>query len=457
MINLKELSGVEIYLSEYVNREKNINDLHLIQNEIKNLSWNKLKFKIVDNDYENSQITFKLPKSIEDKIIKYNSENRNEYDSISHIFTMNVDRNECFNRTHTDEIPNEFLGLGLGYKMYKTCAKKLGYIFSDSNASESAQKVWSHLIRDTDFYTILNEDSVIVFDKKLSDSVLEEIVVKYLKKGFSIPNTINKDWIKKFYKRKNNNIIYIDSELCKRFPNKNWNLLNISLMKRYFRLKEYTFKKQYKDINDKYPKPRINQKCFYSDDNGNFHKGKISAIYNDKENENPYHFKYDYKKDYEIVKREEIIIREDSNIKWDFETDFNLPIVKKVNDDCYVYGICDSFEYKNRVIEYQVRDFNSVDTGFKFVKSVNINNISKLEKDKKYLIEHKNQLLLVKILKVKSDKKSLSVLAYYTDVENNWRNHSIYKGLDYIYTECNKKKQIQFSNITKFYDLSEVE
>lgn len=63
------------------------------------------------------------------------------------------------NRIHFPKgISEEFRGIGLGYVIYESFIKFLGYASSSTSASNLAQKVWSQVASDPDFYTVISRN-----------------------------------------------------------------------------------------------------------------------------------------------------------------------------------------------------------------------------------------------------------------------------------------------------------
>lgn len=107
--------------------------------------------------------------------------NPNKFD-----FEISVGLNE-FNRVHFNKsLPNILRGVGLGYKIYKALAFKLGYLSSDNTASFSAQSVWYYLIQDPDFNYILCKNFVFIIKRNLPTDQKINIVLDYIK---------NYDWL----------------------------------------------------------------------------------------------------------------------------------------------------------------------------------------------------------------------------------------------------------------------
>lgn len=90
-----------------------------------------------------------------------------------------------FNRTHFSVgITDDFKGTGLGYVIYEELIKYLGFASSASNASESAQKVWSKIATDPDFLGIASVERIMVIYKKndLDKDYLSTIIGKFISK-----------------------------------------------------------------------------------------------------------------------------------------------------------------------------------------------------------------------------------------------------------------------------------
>ena len=81
------------------------------------------------------------------------------------------------NRLHfVPGIPPESKGSGLGLIIYKQFIKHLGYGSSNQVAKVAAKKLWSKIIQDNDFISLLADQSVLVFDKKFKGDF--DLVVK---------------------------------------------------------------------------------------------------------------------------------------------------------------------------------------------------------------------------------------------------------------------------------------
>lgn len=99
-------------------------------------------------------------------------------------FVINVDDRDNLNRLHTDGIPPEFRGLGLGFKMYKSLINYIGYASSADNATTDAQKIWLKLLNDEDFNSILIKDRVLIMKKDLSNTIKKRIIKTFINDYF---------------------------------------------------------------------------------------------------------------------------------------------------------------------------------------------------------------------------------------------------------------------------------
>lgn len=98
------------------------------------------------------------------------------------------------NRIHFPEgISEDFRGIGLGYVIYESFIKFLGYASSNTTATPAAQKVWSQIANDPDFYTIISKTgvkssnlagSILAVHKDCKKDITEEICKWMLKQGF---------------------------------------------------------------------------------------------------------------------------------------------------------------------------------------------------------------------------------------------------------------------------------
>ena len=102
---------------------------------------------------------------------------------IPNKFDINVSVNDTdFNRVHFHKsLPKILRGVGLGYKIYKSLALKLGYLSSDNTASFAAQSVWYYLIQDPDFNYILHKNFVFIIKRDLPINQKMGIVMSYMK------------------------------------------------------------------------------------------------------------------------------------------------------------------------------------------------------------------------------------------------------------------------------------
>lgn len=141
------------------------------------------------------------------------------------------------NRLHfVPGIPPESKGSGLGLIIYKQFIKHLGYGSSNQVAKVAAKKLWSKIIQDNDFISLLADQSVLVFDKKFKGDF--DLVVK----NFVSTKFVSKDYLQvdpelesklgswfKFWKESNpQSLRNFDPEHLKRLIIKNKDLIPMS-------------------------------------------------------------------------------------------------------------------------------------------------------------------------------------------------------------------------------------
>ena len=94
------------------------------------------------------------------------------------------------NRLHfVPGIPPESKGTGLGILIYKEFIKYLGYASSNVIAKIAAKKLWSKIIQDNQFMSILTDQSVLVFDKNYKGDI-DKVV-----KNFVSTKMVSKDFL----------------------------------------------------------------------------------------------------------------------------------------------------------------------------------------------------------------------------------------------------------------------
>lgn len=196
-------------------------------NDIKDI---KLSFKLIEtNDGEELyQVIF--PDNIVKKYPFLGDYTKEEHDkrylTISKVRFHN-------NRLHfVPGIPPESKGTGLGLTIYKQFIKFLGYGSSNVIAKIAAKKLWSKIIKDPEFISMITDQSVLVFDKNYKgdfDKVVKNFVsTKFVSKEFLQvdPELESKlgEWFK-FWKEGNpKSLIDFDPEHLKKLIAKNKDL-----------------------------------------------------------------------------------------------------------------------------------------------------------------------------------------------------------------------------------------
>lgn len=86
-----------------------------------------------------------------------------------------------YNRIHFgDGIPGSMRGLGIGYRIYKSFVKLLGWASSADNASPESQYIWFLLCQDPDHEVILVKNRVMVVRKDLNEKKKISIISDFL-------------------------------------------------------------------------------------------------------------------------------------------------------------------------------------------------------------------------------------------------------------------------------------
>ena len=138
----KELTDYnKIKLSHIKNKLKNIsyNDIELVQNE------HGYGYKFKDGEINNDLLKLGI--------------------STSRFFTKDgsMGHSKTYfghlkNRYHAHSLPEEFKGIGLGYKLYKALLKENGYIVSDEQSSVGARKMYYYLLKDDNVLHVIDKD-----------------------------------------------------------------------------------------------------------------------------------------------------------------------------------------------------------------------------------------------------------------------------------------------------------
>lgn len=136
------------------------------------------------------------------------------------------------NRIHFPEgISEDFKGIGLGYAIYESFIKFLGYASSGTSASQLAQKVWSQVAGDPDFYTVISRTArsgklssttsrsgaILAVHKDCSQDITKEICGWMTKQAPAVPNDWSNsegDWRKVAFEG-----FSIDPALLSKYPN----------------------------------------------------------------------------------------------------------------------------------------------------------------------------------------------------------------------------------------------
>ena len=195
-ISKERLSSKDLYLNRFLKKDKkpkkepNLDDSYLVKlrNAVKNINYKDIHFQPteqyqserfynveIDNEEINLLLAYAKNYSLQDKVAgeKVKPE--------KFEFVVSVNETD-FNRVHfRKSLPKLLRGIGLGYKIYKSLAFKLGYISSDNTATFAAQSVWYYLIQDPDFNYILHKNFVFIIRRDLPVKKKINAVISYMK------------------------------------------------------------------------------------------------------------------------------------------------------------------------------------------------------------------------------------------------------------------------------------
>lgn len=107
-------------------------------------------------------------------------------------FSLSIDRSRLNSINLDFNLPKEFRGLFIGYKIYKLAINKFDYITSDYGLSEFASGVWSKLMLDDELYVYTSGSKNKlrgcsgVIKKNILDKKLNEILNKIKKEIYNI-------------------------------------------------------------------------------------------------------------------------------------------------------------------------------------------------------------------------------------------------------------------------------
>lgn len=141
---------------------------------MKNIQIENIKFKKLTNEIFWFLLDDKIHKKI-DNIYKSNEK---------YIAQINIEYNN-FNRIHS-VLYKDFIGIGLGYKIYKKMCIDLGFISTENDSTNDARKLWKKLLNDYIFeYIITKEKILLIYGEKMNDNL--ETILKFYEE--------NKDFI----------------------------------------------------------------------------------------------------------------------------------------------------------------------------------------------------------------------------------------------------------------------
>lgn len=195
-ISKDRLSSKDLYLNRFIKKVKKektepiLRDdkLATLRNAIKSINYTDIYFQKVElyksEQFYNVEIDNKEINILLTYAKNYAKQNKIAGEKVNpNKFDINISTNEMdFNRVHFHKsLPKILRGVGLGYKIYKALALKLGYLTSDNTASFAAQSVWYYLIQDPDFNYILHKNFVFIIKRDLPINQKMNIVMSYMK------------------------------------------------------------------------------------------------------------------------------------------------------------------------------------------------------------------------------------------------------------------------------------
>ena len=193
-LDTKDIAKKDVYLKGIAKEKlkgrqitKDISSDDFLRNSLKNLDINDISW--VENDRQTpasggGNYYALFPENIMSMILDYVESKEYIRNPAVWEFAINVDDRDNLNRLHIDGIPPEFVGLGLGFKMYKSLINYIGYASSADNATTDAQKVWLKLLNDEDFNSVLIKDRVLIMKKDLSNTIKKRIIGTFINDYF---------------------------------------------------------------------------------------------------------------------------------------------------------------------------------------------------------------------------------------------------------------------------------
>lgn len=172
--------------------KKNNKIIKELQDECKNITFDKLVVKKVDDTY-NVYFSYKIQdllSSINNSTIKlYDDENYNYimdkiYQGGYTDSRLEIDITGEFNKIDVmNGLPNFMKGLGLGTKIYKVLIKKKGYIasFHTEETSMDSDFVWTNILHDQDMFSFSNGNNFISFWNEYDTDKITKILKKFYK------------------------------------------------------------------------------------------------------------------------------------------------------------------------------------------------------------------------------------------------------------------------------------
>lgn len=148
-----------------------VNNYTKILEEIKNYDISNFGVKFT------YQLIIKPDKGFLELIDKLNKEIQNKI-SLDMEFKFSVNEGLINRIDFKEGIPDELIGYGLGYKLYKMVIIRYGYITTAIGLSTLAKNVWYNLMLDNDFYCFTSKKISGVITKGVENSKIKECLDK---------------------------------------------------------------------------------------------------------------------------------------------------------------------------------------------------------------------------------------------------------------------------------------
>ncbi len=162
-------SIIQSLIVEALTEIRDDSDLDDVQKQIKSLPDSGIWFMTAFNSPHQAQYEVRLkPKELDNILLQKELEETEERPIIDIEF-------DNFNKIHMGGLPDYFLNLGLGKKIYEKICDKLGMISSTGDRSESAQRVWDSLKRSSRHYCVSFEGRDFLISRRYTEHSIQNV------------------------------------------------------------------------------------------------------------------------------------------------------------------------------------------------------------------------------------------------------------------------------------------